>query len=228
MPRPLTAAFVLFPNVTQLDLTGPVQVLNHLGDTRIELVASRMDAVPTDCGFSINPTTTYAECSGPDIICVPGGMGADDAMADEALLDWLRAAAEHAHWITSVCTGALVLGAAGLLLGRRATTHWLSRPLLAEFGAIPVEERVVFDGKLVTGGGVTAGIDFALELSARIRGEDHARRVQLALEYDPAPPFADGSPASADAQTVATVRAASEARQAERARKVREAAARLS
>ncbi|WP_258319846.1 DJ-1/PfpI family protein [Qipengyuania flava] len=219
---------MLFPNVTQLDLTGPVQVLNHLGDTRIELVASRMDAVPTDCGFSINPTTTYAECSGPDIICVPGGMGADDAMADEALLDWLRAAAEHAHWITSVCTGALVLGAAGLLLGRRATTHWLSRPLLAEFGAIPVEERVVFDGKLVTGGGVTAGIDFALELSARIRGEDHARRVQLALEYDPAPPFADGSPASADAQTVATVRAASEARQAERARKVREAAARLS
>src|SRR5207237_7377750 len=135
------------------------------------------------------PGATFETSATPDILCVPGGFGITGAMEDEATLAWLRRAAEQAQWVTSVCTGALVLGAAGLLRGYRATTHWASHEYLASFGAIPVKERVVFDRNRVTGGGVTAGIDFGLALVAAIKGEDYARFVQLSLQYDPAPPF---------------------------------------
>lgn len=194
---PMHVSFLLFPNVTQLDLTGPAQVLSRLGNATIDLVASTLDPVPTDAQFSLLPTATFATARQPDILCIPGGFGTSDAVEDHATLTWVRAAAAEAQWVTSVCTGSLVLGAAGLLNGYRATTHWASHHMLARFGAIPIQQRIVFDRNRVTGGGVTAGIDFALVLTAAIRGEDHARLVQLSLEYDPAPPFAAGSPSGA-------------------------------
>ena len=198
---PIRISFLLFPNVTQLDLTGPAQVLSRLGNAAIDLVAATHEPVGTDAGFALLPTATFADAAQPDILCVPGGFGTQDAMEDEATMAWIRHAAAGATWVTSVCTGSLLLGAAGLLKGYRATSHWASHHHLAAFGAIPVHERVVFDRDRVTGGGVTAGIDFALALTAAIRGEDHARLVQLSLEYDPAPPFDSGSPERADAAT---------------------------
>ncbi|MDB5708054.1 MAG: DJ/PfpI family protein [Sphingomonas bacterium] len=198
---PIRISFLLFPNVTQLDLTGPAQVLSRLGNATIDLIAATRDPVPTDAGFALLPTATFADAAQPDILCVPGGFGTQDAMEDEATMAWVRQAAAGATWVTSVCTGSLLLGAAGLLKGYRATSHWASHRHLAAFGAVPVHERVVFDRNRVTGGGVTAGIDFGLALTAAIRGEDHARLVQLSLEYDPAPPFDSGSPERADAAT---------------------------
>ncbi|QNA85601.1 DJ-1/PfpI family protein [Sphingomonas sp. So64.6b] len=200
---PIRVAFLLFPNVTQLDLTGPAQVLSRLGNVTIDLVAGTLDPVVTDAGFALLPTATFATVSQPDILCVPGGFGVTAASEDDATMAWVRSAAAGATWVTSVCTGALLLGAAGLLRGYRATTHWAQHQHLAAFGAIPVHDRVVFDRNRVTGGGVTAGIDFGLALTAAIRGEDHARLVQLSLEYDPAPPFDSGSPDRADAATLA-------------------------
>ena len=223
----LDVAFVLFPNVTQLDLTGPVQVLSRLGNASVHLVARSTDPVMTDAGFSINPTCTYKDCPKPHIICVPGGAGADDAMLDNELIEWLRQVSVKADWVTSVCTGSLVLGAAGLLQGKKATSHWLSRPMLAEFGAIPVAERVVVDGKIVTGGGVTAGIDFALSLTAMIRGEEHAKLVQLSLEYDPQPPFRSGSPEDSDQIIVERIRELTQGAQSRRQAKVSAASAKL-
>ncbi|WP_066649482.1 MULTISPECIES: DJ-1/PfpI family protein [Sphingomonas] len=199
---PIRVAFLLFPNVTQLDLTGPAQVLSRLGNVSVDLVAKTREPVPTDAGFALLPTATFADAAMPDILCVPGGFGVNDAIDDAATLGWVRDAAAGAQWVTSVCTGSLILGAAGLLRGYRATTHWAQHHHLASFGAIPVHERVVFDRNRVTGGGVTAGIDFALALTAAIRGEAHARLVQLSLEYDPAPPFDSGSPERADAETL--------------------------
>lgn len=224
----LDVAFVLFPNVTQLDLTGPVQVLSRLGNASVHLVAGSTDPVMTDAGFSINPTCTYKDCPSPHIVCVPGGAGADDAMLDNELIEWLRQVSNSADWVTSVCTGSLVLGAAGLLQGKKATSHWLSRPMLADFGAIPVAERVVVDGKFVTGGGVTAGIDFALSLTAMIRGEEHAKLVQLSLEYDPQPPFRSGSPDDADQVIVDRIRELTQGSQSRRQARVSAASAKLS
>jgi cyclohexyl-isocyanide hydratase len=201
-PTPLHIAFLLFPNVTQLDLTGPAQVLSRLGNARLDLVARTMDPVPTDAQFSLLPTATFGQVTRTDILCVPGGFGTVAAMEDEETLAWLRQVAADATWVTSVCTGSLLLAAAGLLTGYRAACHWASREQLALFGVEPVAERVVFDRNRVTGGGVTAGIDFALALTAAIRGEAHARFVQLSLEYDPAPPFDSGSPERADAATL--------------------------
>ncbi|MBA3880321.1 MAG: thiamine biosynthesis protein ThiJ [Sphingobium sp.] len=204
---PIRVAFLLFPNVTQLDLTGPAQVLSRLGNVSVDLVAKTREPVPTDACFALLPTTTLADAAQPDILCVPGGFGVNDAIDDAGTLAWVKQAAAGAQWVTSVCTGSLILGAAGLLRGYRATTHWAQHHHLASFGAIPVHERVVFDRNRVTGGGVTAGIDFALALTAAIRGEAHARLVQLSLEYDPAPPFDSGSPERADAETLARYQA---------------------
>src|SRR3954468_10594686 len=195
--EPVSVAFLLFPNVTQLDLTGPAQVLSRLGAQTLHLVARDMAPVPTDCGFSILPTATYADVAQADIICVPGGMGVTDVMEDEEALAWVRGVGEGAGWVTSVCTGSLILGAAGLLRGYRAASHWAWRDYLSLFGAEPSPERIVFDRNRVTGGGVTAGIGFGPALTAAIRGEAHAKAVQLSLEYDPAPPFASGSPEKA-------------------------------
>jgi cyclohexyl-isocyanide hydratase len=203
--QPISVAFLLYPNVTQLDLTGPAQILSRLGAQTIHLVWKSLDPVPTDSGFSILPTATLADMPRADIICVPGGMGCVELMEDEEVLAWLRGVAAEAQWVTSVCTGSLILAAAGLLRGYGAACHWAWREHLALFGAEPVAERVVFDRNRVTGGGVTAGIDFALALTAAIRGEAHARAIQLSLEYDPAPPFDAGSPEKAGEQLVAFV-----------------------
>lgn len=186
--------FILFPNVTQLDFTGPLQVLHRLPDSQVHIISHSLDPVPSDCGLSLVPTTTFDVCPPLDLICVPGGFGVEQAMADPVLIAFLKAQAGRARYITSVCTGAFVLGAAGLLKGKQATTHWAYHSLLAEVGAIPTQGRVVRDGRVFTGGGVTAGIDFALTIVAEIAGQAVAQRVQLSIEYDPAPPFVGGSP----------------------------------
>jgi cyclohexyl-isocyanide hydratase len=192
--KAVQVGFVLFPDLTQLDFTGPLQVLHRLPRSRMHLVAATMDLVPSDCGLSLAPTTTFAECPPLDVICVPGGAGVAQAMLDPATLDFVRRQSATARHVTSVCTGAFILGAAGLLDGVRATTHWAYHALLAELGAIPTAGRVVNDGRVTTGGGVTAGIDFALSLVARMAGEAVARAIQLSIEYDPAPPFDAGHP----------------------------------
>ena len=200
---PLSIAFLLFPDVTQLDLTGPAQVLSRLGNARVDLVWKTLDPVATDAGFAIVPTATFADVPRPDILCVPGGFGVNGVIADEGAMAWVTNAGATATWVTSVCTGSLILGAAGLLKGYRAGCHWAQRDMLPLFGAIPVADRVVVDRNRITGGGVTAGIDFALTLTAMIRGEAHARAVQLGLEYDPRPPFDSGSPGRAGPDLVA-------------------------
>ena len=204
--EPLHVVFLLFPNVTQLDLTGPAQGLSRLGNAKIDLVWKTLDPVPTDAGFSIMPTATLDDVQHADILCVPGGFGTVAVMEDADVLDWVRRIGEGATWVTSVCTGSLVLAAAGLLTGYRAACHWASRHQLTWFGVEPVNERWVIDRNRVTGGGVTAGIDFALALTALIRGEDHANFVQLSIEYDPHPPFDSGTPDKADAATLARYR----------------------
>ena len=191
---PISIAFLVFPNVTQLDLTGPAQVLSRLGNTTLNLVWKDKEPVPTDAGFPLLPTATFEEIEAADILCVPGGLGTMAIMEDETVLAWLRKIAGGADWVTSVCTGSLVLGAAGLLKGYDSACHWASIDQLAFFGANPVKQRIVEDRNRVSGGGVTAGIDFALALTARIRGEDFAKFVQLSIEYDPHPPFDAGSP----------------------------------
>ena len=206
-PTPIHIAFLLYPQVTQLDLTGPAQVLSRLGNATLDLVARTRDAVPTDSGFPLHPTATFDEVARTDILCVPGGFGTVAAMEDDATLAWLRAVGAEATWVTSVCTGSLLLAAAGLLDGYRAACHWATREQLAFFGVEVASERVVFDRNRVSGGGVTAGIDFALALTAAIRGEEHAKFVQLSLEYDPAPPFDSGSPERASPETIARYRA---------------------
>lgn len=199
---PISVAFLVFPNVTQLDLTGPAQVLSRLGNTTVDLVWKTRDPVPTDSGFSLLPTKTFDEMERADIICVPGGFGTVDVMQDAEALNWVRKVGASADWVTSVCTGSLVLGAAGLLKGYRATTHWASHEQLAFFGVIPEKARIVIDRNRATGGGVTSGIDFGLKLVSEIRGEAHAKFVQLSIEYDPQPPFDSGLPDKADAATL--------------------------
>jgi len=199
--------FVLFPNVTQLDFTGPVQVLSRLPGAEIVVAARDLAPAATDCGFAILPTHAFADAPQADILCVPGGHGVREALGDAATIAFIRDQGRGAKWVTSVCTGAFLLGAAGLLEGKRATTHWAYHHLLPMVGAEPVEARVVEDGNTITAGGVTSGIDFALTLCARTAGEETARAIQLALEYDPAPPFASGHPSSAGAEATDRLRA---------------------
>jgi len=207
---------LLFPRIQQLDLTAPYEVFALLPDTTVHLVAASMDPVRSVTGLVLLPTTTYAECLPLDVVCVPGGAGVNPLMQDEPTLAFLRRQAATARYITSVCTGALVLGAAGLLQGRRATTHWNYHDLLAAFGATPVQGRVVRDGNLLTGGGVTAGIDFALTLAAELAGQAAAEAIQLNLEYAPAPPFDAGTPDTAPAAVLERVRSQSAALRTER------------
>ena len=198
---------LIFPRLTQLDMTGPYEVLARLPDTTVDLVAGTRAPVTTDRGMQIVPTTTYAECPPLDVVMVPGGPGQQDLMEDEEALGFLRRQAASAQFIISVCTGSLVLAAAGLLKGKRATCHWAAIDNLALMGAIPTRERVVVDGNVVTGAGVASGIDFALTLAAILAGERVARELQLQIEYDPEPPFRSGSPDAAAPETVAAVRA---------------------
>jgi len=224
---PISVAFLLFPNITQLDLTGPAQVLSRLGTVQLDLVWKDRAPVPTDAGFAIQPTATFADVPRADILCIPGGMGVTDVIADDWAMAWVRAVGAEARWVTSVCTGSLILGAAGLLKGYRAATHWSWRDYLAMFGAEMVPERVVVDRNRVTGGGVTAGIDFALTLMAEVRSPAFAKAVELSLEYDPAPPFDAGSPEKAGPELVATYQRRVAQFAPDREEKFRAAAARL-
>ncbi|UXN23092.1 DJ-1/PfpI family protein [Curtobacterium flaccumfaciens] len=210
MADDIRIAFLLFPHLTQLDLTGPAQVLSRVPGARVEYVAATLDPVPSDCGLALVPTVTIGDAGPADVLVVPGGDGAFDAMLDPDVVAFVRRRAEHAMWITSVCTGAFVLGAAGLLAGRRATTHWASKPMLEAFGAQPVDARIVQDGVVVTAAGVSAGIDMALWLAAELAGRPAAEAIQLQIEYDPQPPFDHGSAERADAVVVTRARAAAE------------------
>ncbi|OLT42671.1 AraC family transcriptional regulator [Saccharomonospora sp. CUA-673] len=204
-PAAVRAVAVLLPNLTQLDLTGPAQVLSATPGVVLDLAWRTTDPVRCDGGWSIIPTVTFDEAPQADLLLVPGGQGAFEVLTDDAVLEFVRRQARGARWVTSVCTGSFVLAAAGLLTGRRATTHWASLPMLAEFGVAAVSERVVVDGNVITGGGITAGIDFGLTLAAEIAGEDVAREVQLRLEYDPAPPFDSGTPDGFGAEAAAAI-----------------------
>lgn len=199
---PLHVGFLAFPSLTQLDLTGPHEVLSRIPGAQVHVLARERGPVLAEGGLAILPTATLAEAPALDVVCVPGGAGVNALLEDDAALDWLAAQGRTARWVTSVCTGALALGAAGLLRGYLATTHWTALDLLAAFGATPLDQRVVVDRNRITGGGVTAGIDFGLTLAARLAGEDAARRIALGLEYAPAPPF-PGSPRSAAPALVA-------------------------
>jgi cyclohexyl-isocyanide hydratase len=197
---------LLYPGLTQLDLTGPLEVLSMLPDARVHLAWKDAGPVRADCGLQMVPTTTLDDCPPLDVVFVPGGMGQMPHMNDAAVLAFLRHHGGRARYVTSVCGGSLLLGAAGLLEGYSATTHWAFTELLASFGARYAAGRVVVDRNRITGGGVTAGIDFAIRLVAEIGGETAARRVELALEYDPSPPFGCGHPDRADAALVEDVR----------------------
>ncbi|CAD6552030.1 Isonitrile hydratase [Paraburkholderia hiiakae] len=223
----LQIGFLLFPRVQQLDLTGPYDVLASMPDTQARLIWKTLDPVRSSTGLMLTPDTTFEDCPPLDVICVPGGSGVSQLIPDDETLAFLRHQAATARYVTSVCTGALVLGSAGLLRGRRATTHWAFHELLEPLGALPVKARVVRDGNVLTGGGITAGIDFALTLAAELIGDEAAQALQLELEYAPAPPFDAGDPASAPRAIVERLRAQTAASLAERARVVAAAAAKL-
>ena len=203
-------AIVLYERFTALDAIGPYEVLSRLPGVSLAFLAAERGPITTDNGMlTVVAERSLADVRGGDIILVPGGPGEVAARAGDTVLEWLRTANETSEWTTSVCTGSLVLAAAGLLEGRRATTHWLAFDELARLGAEPVHERVVFDGKLVTGAGVSAGIDMALSLAARVASPEVAQAIQLSIEYDPEPPFDAGSPAKAPQAVVETLRARS-------------------
>jgi len=227
MAEPLNIGFLLFPRLTQLDLTGPYEVFSRLPGARVRLVWKTLEPVRADTGIGMLPDTTLAECPPLDLVCVPGGPGVAALMEDAEVLDFLRRQAAGARYLTSVCTGALVLGAAGLLCGKRATTHWASHDFLSAFSAAPVEGRVVRDGNLFTGGGVTAGIDFALAIAAEIAGPEAAQAIQLGIEYAPEPPFSAGTPGTAPAEVLDAARARGARVRAEREALVARVAARL-
>ena len=197
---------LLFPGLTQLDLTGPFEVLHRIPDAKVHLLWKTTDPVVADSGLGLVPSMAFADCPPLDVVFVPGGNGQLALMRDEVVLGFLRAHGERARYVTSVCTGSLLLGAAGLLAGYRAATHWAFVDLLAAFGAIHAPGRVVVDRNRITGGGVTAGIDFALRLVAELAGEPAARAIELGLEYNPTPPFHCGHPGLADPALVAQVR----------------------
>ncbi|MFW3172690.1 DJ-1/PfpI family protein [Geodermatophilus sp. CPCC 206100] len=200
-------AVLLFDHLTALDVVGPYEALSRVPGATTVFVGERRGPVRTDVGsLALTADATLAEVPAPDVVLVPGGWGQTRHMADGPLHEWLRAADAGSTWTTSVCTGALLLAAAGLLTGRRATTHWLATGQLADWGVEHVAERVVVDGKYVTAAGVSAGLDMGLLLAGLIAGEDTARAIQLGLEYDPQPPFAAGSPRTAPAPIVELVR----------------------
>lgn len=206
-PSSFSIGLLLFPKLTQLDLTGPYEVFARTPGAKVHLIWKTLEPVASDHGLAIVPTATFAACPKLDLICVPGGPGQIDLMDDDETLDFLRRVAGEAQLVTSVCTGSLVLGAAGLLRGYRATSHWSCVEQLALLGAEPVHDRVVRDRNRITGAGVTSGIDFALNVIADLYGRDIAESIQFQMEYDPAPPFPSGSPAHASPAFVAAAKA---------------------
>jgi cyclohexyl-isocyanide hydratase len=227
MSTPLQIGLVIFPRVTQLDLTGPVQVFSSVPGAKLHLIWKRIEPVASDSVLTLTPTTTFADCPQLDVICVPGGAGTDDMVNDQEMLDFLRNQAKGAKYITSVCTGSLVLGAAGLLRGYRAATHWTAMDFLDAFGATPTRTRVCVDRNRITGGGVTAGIDFALTLVSIMVDRQTAEAIQLRLEYNPAPPFNSGSPDTAPPEILALIQERIAPAQARRAEAIHRAAAQL-
>src|SRR3954469_22419824 len=227
MSERLQIGILVFPRVTQLDFTGPLQVFSSVPGANVHLIWKRIEPVKSDSVMTLTPTITFADCPQLDVLCVPGGFGTDDMVNDEEMLAFLKKQAEGAKYITSVCTGSLVLGAAGLLKGYRATTHWSAMEALAPFGAIPTKTRVCTDRNRVTGGGVTAGIDFALTLVAQMVDRRTAEAIQLRLEYNPAPPFSAGSPDTAPPEILSLMRERIAPSQARRREAIARAAARL-
>jgi cyclohexyl-isocyanide hydratase len=227
MSAPLQIGIVVFPKVTQLDFTGPLQVFSSLPGAVVHLIWKRVEPVTSDTVLNIVPTIGFADCPQLDVICVPGGAGTDDMVNDEEMLQFLRDQAEGAKYVTSVCTGSLILGAAGLLRGYQATTHWTAMGFLEGYGAKPTKARVSVDRNRVTGGGVTAGIDFALTLVSIMVDQATAEMIQLRLEYDPAPPFDSGSPEKASPEVLARLKRRNPAGQEFRCAANARAAARL-
>lgn len=198
--------FLLFPYMTALDWVGPAQALSFTHGHQLHFVSRSLDPVLSDSGYQVVPTHTFETCPSLDVVCVPGGPGQQALMADQETLAWLRRQGQGASWVTSVCTGSLLLGAAGLLNGYRAASHWGFREHLEIFGATPDAARVVRDRNRFTGGGITAGIDFALTLIAELHGAQEAKEIQLLMEYAPEPPFDTGRPELSDRQSVSNVR----------------------
>ncbi|HET7415505.1 MAG TPA: DJ-1/PfpI family protein [Arthrobacter sp.] len=204
----LQAAILLFENFTALDAVGPYEVLSRMPDTDVVFVGENTGQIRNDTGsLGLAADASLAEVPHPDLIVVPGGPGQNAHMSNGAVHQWLRQADATSAWTTSVCTGSLILAAAGLLTGKRATTHWLALETLGKYGARATAERVVFDGKYVTAAGVSAGIDMGLALTGAIAGTQAAQGIQLGLEYDPQPPFAAGSPQTAPPAVVNALRA---------------------
>lgn len=204
---PQQIAILIFDRITALDAIGPYEVLSRLPGWEVNFVAKEAGMKRTDTGaLGLNADLAISELRDPQVVLVPGGEGNRPLLEDAEVLDWVRSAHEKSVWTTSVCTGSLVLGAAGVLQGKRATSYWVHRDSLREYGAEPVAERVVRDGKLITAAGVSAGIDMALALASEIAGEDVAKAIQLGIEYDPQPPFDSGSPEKADPELVELIR----------------------
>ena len=218
---------LLFDGVDQIDLTGPFEVLSRLPNSTCRIFAKTIDTVRDIKGLRLAPDGRLSEAPQLDLLHVPGGFGQEALMEDNELLDWVRRQAEGARCVFSVCTGALICGAAGLLNGRKATTHWSAFHLLRYFGAIAVDERVVIDGKLVCAGGVTAGIDGALRVAALLRGDEAAQLIQLQMQYAPEPPFNSGTPKTAAPDIVEKARRAVHAITEQRQRTAERAARRL-
>lgn len=206
MTRAATVAMVMYPRFTQLDLTGPLEVFARTPGATVQTLAPGTDPVVSDSGLRLLPDAALEPGATVDVLCVPGGPGVNDMLINEPFLEALHDLGSRARFVTSVCSGSLLLGAAGLLVGYRATSHWMSVDLLPLFGAIPVRERVVVDRNRISGGGVTAGIDFGLSVAAMLAGDAAAQQVQLMLEYNPAPPFDAGSPDRAAPDVVEAVR----------------------
>lgn len=226
MSKPFHIGFLLYPDLTQLDLTGPAQFLSRAPGAKVHYIWKAIEPIPSDAGLALMPTTTFKDCPQLDLICVPGGAGQTALMTDEETLAFLRRQAVNAKYVTSVCTGSLVLGAAGLITGYKSACHWMWRDMLPAFGAIPVNARVVKDRNRISGGGVTAGIDFALTVIAEEWGAETAKMIQLYLEYDPQPPFDCGSPERAGSEMTAKARALIEATFVRREKVINEVAAR--
>ncbi len=219
---------ILFPRLTQLDLTGPFEVLARLPNAQVHLIWKSLDPVVSDVGLHILPTITFADCPDLDVICIPGGPGMNELLEDEEVLSFVRHQGASARYVTSVCTGALVLGAAGLLQGYKAATHWASMQFLEAFGATPVNTRVCIDRNRITGGGVTAGIDFGLLLAEALSDRMTAEKIQLYMEYNPEPPFHSVSPDTAPANVVNEFRSYVEGMLQRRGEAVARAAQKLS
>lgn len=227
MTAPIQIGLLLFPRLTQLDLTGPFEAFARVPNAKVHLIWKRIEPVISDVGLPILPTATLADCPDLDVICVPGGPGMNELLEDEEVLAFVRRQGAQARYVTSVCTGALVLGAAGLLKGYKAATHWASMEFLEAFGATPVKTRVCVDRNRITGGGVTAGIDFGLLVAAQLTDRKTAEKIQLYMEYNPAPPFQAGSPDTAPTEVVREFRDYVKTMLSKRREAVARAAARL-